>query len=187
MLLYTSICIHIIRQHSSSCVRVCVRNNEQEIKQNCMLKSQYFNLFPHYSSEFIRVQREKSLWLCSCWKLEHNVNSRPPDWTHRFSFIKTKLIPDLHTKTFGYKTLGMCKCSRRLFEDCSFVFLSPQSFASTKCEVDNVREAADSEKSCDKMLHNPMTKRTTRLSSCNPSNLHLSPSSPFPTVSPWAL
>lgn len=32
------------------------------------------------------------------------------------------------------------------------------SFAFTKCEVDNVRGAVESEKSCDKMLHNPVTK-----------------------------
>lgn len=51
----------------------------------------------------------------------------------------------------------MCKCLRRLFEDCSVAVFS-QSFAFTKCEVDNVRGAAESEKSCDKMLHNPVTK-----------------------------
>lgn len=51
----------------------------------------------------------------------------------------------------------MYKCLRRLFEDCSVAVFS-QTFSFTKCEIDNVRGAADSEESCDKMLHNPVTK-----------------------------
>lgn len=61
---------------------------------------------------------------------------------------KTELILDLHTKTFGNKMLGMCKCLRHLFEDCSVAFFNRVLLSQS--EDDNVRGAAESEKSCDK-------------------------------------
>lgn len=141
-------------------VCVCGQNNEHKIKGNCIEKSQFFNLFLFHSPEFNMVRRERKPLIMKLLKKTRTQCKQQQ--TARLNLYvvfhqKTELIRDLHTKTFGYKMLGMCNCLRLLFEDCC-VAVSSQRFAFTKCRVDNVRGAAESEESCDKMLHNPVTK-----------------------------
>lgn len=97
------------------CVCVClsVLDNEQEIKQNCMRKSQCFNLFLHYSSEFNTVQRGKPLimkLLKTRTQCKHQQTARLNIFT--FSFIKNRIDP-----RSAYKDIWLQNaCNVQMFE-----------------------------------------------------------------------